>query len=168
MVSFIIDESHLRQLSPAARSELLQVVGAELAELKTEFADREWDPEGNKSYPLDKEEAKVLVRGLPQPAKNLLRAFCLNYDGKIGKCNLEQMLGAAGIENYEMLGQEVSAITHRMHSATGNHDAWLFNWRARDWVWDEGKQTYMKGRYFISDPAVTSLRAAFGIGQSKG
>ena len=64
VISFIIDESHLRKLSPEARSELLQVIGAELSELKSEFAGHEWDPEGNRSYPLNAEEARVLVRGL--------------------------------------------------------------------------------------------------------
>ncbi len=64
MVSFIIDESHLRQLSAEARSELLQIIGAELADLKSELADRDWDPEGNTSYPLSADEARVLIRGL--------------------------------------------------------------------------------------------------------
>jgi len=163
VISFIIDESHLRQLSPEARSELLEIIGAELADLKSGFADREWDPEGNKSYPLNAEEAQVLVRGLEQPAKNLLRTFCLNYDGKVGNGELGEMLGSAGIEGYEELGHEVSAITQRMHSATGNPDAWLFNWHARDWHWDDHKNTYVEGRYFISGPAIESLRSAFGI-----
>ena len=168
MVSFIIDESHLRQLSSEARSELLQIIGVELANLKSEFADREWDPEGNKSYPLSADEARVLIRGLGQPAKNLLRTFCLNYDGTVGSGELEEMLHSTGIEGYEDLGHEISVITQRMHGATGNPDAWLFNWHARDWQWDEEKNTYAQGRYFISGPAIDSLRSAFGIGRSEG
>jgi hypothetical protein len=165
VISFIIDESHLRQLSPEARTELLQILGAEIADLKSEYADREWDPEGNKSYPLSAEEARVLIRGLGNPAKSLLRTFCLNYDGKVGSGELDEMLHSAGIKSYEQLGHEVSGITQRMHSATGNADAWLFNWHARDWHWDEEKNTYVEGRYFISGPAIDSLRTAFGIGQ---
>ncbi len=168
MVSFIIDESHLRQLSTEARSELLQIIGAELADLESELADRDWDPEGNKSYPLSADEARVLIRGLEQSAKNLLRTFCLNYDGKVGSGELEEMLRATGIEDYEELGQQVSVITQRMHGASGNPDAWLFNWHARDWQWDEERNTYLQGRYFISAPAIDSLRTAFGIGQSGG
>jgi hypothetical protein len=168
LVSFVIDESHLRQLSPEARNELLQIIGVELADLRGEFADREWDPEGNKSYPLSAEEALVLIRGLAQPAKRLLRIFCLHYDGKVGRGDLQDMLELAGIEGYEQLGHEVSAITQRMHSATGNPDAWLFNWHAKDWQWDEEKNTYVQGRYFISGPAIESLRSAFGIGQTEG
>lgn len=165
MVSFIIDEQHLRQLSPEARNELLEIIGVELADLKSEFAEQEWDPEGNKSYPLNADEARVLIRGLGQPAKSLLRTFCLNYDGKIGSGELGDMLHTAGIAGYEELGHEVSAITHRMHSATGNPDAWLFNWHARDWIWDEHEGTYVQGRYYISGPAIDALRSAFGIGQ---
>ena len=164
MISFIIEESHLRKLSPEARSELLQVVGAELSELKSEFAGHEWDAEGNRSYPLNAEEARVLVRGLDNAAKSLLRTFCLNYDGKTGSADLQEMLGAAGIEGYDDLGHEVSAITQRMHSATQNPDAWLFNWHAKDWEWDEHENTYVRGRYFISGPAIESLRSAFSIG----
>ena len=167
MVSFIIDESHLRQLSPKARSELLQIIGDELADLESELADRGWDPEGNKSYPLNADEALVLIRGLGQPAKGLLRIFCLNYDGKVGSGELEEMLHSTGVEGYEDLGHEVSAITQRMHGATGHPDAWLFNWHARDWQWDAEKNTYVQGRYFISGPAIDSLRTAFGIGQSQ-
>ena len=167
MVSFIIDESHLRQLSAEARNELLQIIGAELAEIKSELADQDWDPEGNKSYPLSGDEARVLIRGLGQPAKSLLRTFCLNYDGKVGSGDLEEMLSSTGIEGYEDLGQEVSTITHRMHGATGNPDAWLFNWHAQDWQWDDAKNTYVRGRYFISGPAIESLRSAFSIGQSE-
>ncbi len=167
MVSFIIDESHLRQLSPEARRELLQILGAELADLKSELADRDWDPEGNKSYPLSADEALALIRGLGQPAKGLLRIFCLNYDGKVGSGELEELLHSTGIESYEDLGQEVSAITQRMHGATGNPEAWLFNWHARDWRWDEKKNTYVEGRYFISGPAIDALRTAFSIGQSE-
>jgi hypothetical protein len=168
VISFIIDESHLRQLSAEARSELLQVIGAELADLKSEFADREWDPEGNKSYPLSADEARVLIRGMGQPGKSLLRTFCLNYDGKVGSTDLDEMLLSAGIKGYEDLGHEVSAITQRMHSATGNPDAWLFNWHARDWQWDDGKNTYVRGRYFISGPAIDALRSAFSIGRTEG
>ena len=166
MVSFVIDESHLRQLSPEARSELLAVIGGELADLEREYAGKEWDPEENTSYPLSAEQARVLVRGLEPRAKRLLRAFCLNYDGKVGSSDLEEMLSTTGIEGYEDLGQEIAAITHRMHSATGNPDAWLFNWHARDWQWDEHNNTYAQGRYFISGPAIRSLRVAFGIGQN--
>jgi len=166
VVSFVIDENHLRQLSPEARNELLQILGIELADLRDEFADREWDPEGNKSYPLSAEEARLLIRGLAQPAKSLLRTFCLHYDGKVGSGELGDMLDSAGIDSYEQLGHEVSAVTQRMHSATGNADAWLFNWHAKDWHWDEGKNTYVQGRYYISTPAIDSLRIAFGIGKT--
>lgn len=168
MVSFVIDENHLRQLSPEARSELLDLIGAELADMEREYAGREWDPEENTSYPLSNEEARTLIRGLDTRAKRLLRGFCLNYDGKAGSSDLEEMLSTTGIEGFEDLGQEISAITQRMHSATGNPDAWLFNWHARDWQWDEEKNTYTQGRYFISGPAIKSLRKAFGIGQNGG
>ncbi len=54
-----------------------------------------------------------------------------------------------------------------MHGATGNPDAWLFNWHATDWQWDEETNTYVQGRYFIAGPAIDALRSAFGIGKSQ-
>jgi len=168
VVSFVIDENHLRQLSPEARSELLNLLGVELADLEREYAGKEWDPEENTSYPLNAEEARILIRGLEPRAKRLLRAFCLNFDGNVGSSDLEEMLSTTGIEGFDDLGQEISAITQRMHSATGNPDAWLFNWHARDWTWSEETNTYSHGRYFISGPAIKSLRTAFGIGQNTG
>ena len=131
MVSFIIDENHLRQLSAETRSELLQVIGAEIADLRSEFTDGEWDPEGNKSYPLSADEARVLIRGLGQPGRSLLRAFCLNYDGKVGSSELEEMLNTGGIAGYEQLGQEVSArfdeAADRLHLRRSQYAAevWL-------------------------------------------
>ena len=38
------------------------------------------------------------------------------------------------------------------------------NWHAKEWVWDEHENTYVRGRYFISGPAIESLRSAFSIG----
>ena len=166
MTSFIVDENHLRQLSPGARSELLQVLGEEVAELRAEFAHQEWDPEGNTSYPLNEEQARILVRGLDASARDLLRSFCRNFDGKVGSGELEEMLRVTKHSGYEELGQDVAHITQRMHAATDNSDAWLFNWHARDWEWDEEKATYVRGRYYISSPAIVSLRAAFSIGSA--
>ena len=145
MISFIIDQNHLQQLSPEARTELLEILGAEIADLKSEFADTDWDPEGNRSYPLSAEEALVLIRGLGETEKSLLRIFCLNYDGKVGAGDLQELLHSTGIDGYEVLGQEISAITQRMHGATGNPDAWLFNWHARDWEWGR-RQEYLCAR----------------------
>jgi hypothetical protein len=166
MISFIVDENHLRQLSPGARSELLKVLGEEVAELRAEFAHQEWDPEGNTSYPLNEEEARILIRGLGGPAKALLRSFCLNFDGNVGSCELKEMLRVTGHKSYEDLGNEISHITQRMHAATDNTDAWLFNWHTSDWEWSEDQVTYLRGRYYISNPAILSLRAAFSIGNS--
>lgn len=41
---------------------------------------------------------------------------------------------------------------------------WRIRWHPKDWEWDEHENTYVRGRYFISAPAIDSLRAAFGIG----
>jgi hypothetical protein len=89
--------------------------------------------------------------------------FARNFDGQIGHAGLEELLASGGYERYDDLGQEISRITRQLRGITQNGDAWLVNWRARDWHWDEASQTYTAGAFFISGAAVPSLREAFGI-----
>lgn len=167
MVSFIVDEHHLRQLSPETRNELLQVVTGELVALRRELLSETWDPEGNRSYPLNVDEARVLIRGLPEAARRMLRSFCRNFDGTVGTVKLDELMSSSGHETYDDLGQEVANITQRVRAVTGNNDAWLFNWNPRDWEWDEAKGSYTRGEYYISAPAIAALRTAFGMGEAQ-
>jgi len=164
MVSFIIDDTHLRRLSPTARHELLKLLAADFSQLRTEFADRAWAPDKDMSYPLTPDEARVLIRGITDAGRKMLRVFARNFDGQIGRGEVQALMATTGHTDYEQLSQEVSGITQSLRSITGNYDAWLFNFRADDWVWDETSGTYAKGQYFISGPAILSLRQAFGIG----
>lgn len=167
MIDFVINETHLGRLSPSARRELLQVLGEDVNRLKESFANLVWDPESNTSYPLTSEEAQVLVRGLPQPALSALRVFCENIDRGVGRGSLRNLLQAAHCSEYGDLAAELSAITQRLRTVTGNVDAWLFNWHAKDWVWKEEGKTYTKGGYFISEPALSSLAQALGLENSR-
>ena len=160
MTSFLVDESILRRLSPAARRELLQLVSDDLISIRNELADLDWDVEGDVSFPLTIEEAEVLVRGIPEPAFKLLQVFTDNRDGETGTATLEQLLSASGYAEFQELGQQLSWLLLRLRTVTGNQDAWLVNWNTDDWEWDENQQTYVKGRYFISGPAITSLAKA--------
>jgi hypothetical protein len=163
MTGFYIDETHLQRLTPGARRELLDILSAEIADLKTSFRDLSWDPEDNVSYPLSEDEAIALIRSLDEPGRKILRVFARNFDGQIGHAELEELLAAGGYQSYDDLGQEISRITRQLRGITHNGDAWLVNWRARDWHWDEASQTYTAGAFFISGAAVPSLREAFGI-----
>ena len=167
MTGFYIDESHLDRLSPGARREVLDVLDAQISDLKAEFHDLGWDPEGNVSYPLSEDEAVALIRGLEDPGRKVLRVFAQNYDGHYGNGELNALLEAGGFEGYAELGQENSHITRRLRGIVQNNDAWLFNWRSRDWNWDESGQTYTAGAFFISGPAVLALREAFGLREAK-
>lgn len=163
MTGFYIDESHLDRLSPGARREVLDVLSAQISDLKAEFRDLGWDPEENISYPLSEEDAVALVRALEEPGRNVLRVFARNYDGQHGHGELNALLKAGSFTTYAELGQEISHITRRLRGIVQNNDAWLINWRSRDWHWDEATQTYTAGAFFVSGPAVISLREAFGI-----
>ncbi len=163
MLKFVIDETHLLQLSTDARRELLQVLDAEFRALRREVAAEAWNPDGDISYPLTAEEARALVRSLAESERRLLRAFCRDTDDDVGRADLVVMLEAAGCTNYTELGEEVNRITQRLHGMTGDKDAWLFNWHAEDWEWDEQQENYLRGQYFISGPAIDALRQAFSI-----
>ncbi len=161
MTSFVINESHLRRLTPATRRELLRVIGDDFDDLKEALEVREWDPEGNTSYPLTPDEAAVLLRGMPEHGLKTLRVFANNFDGERGRGELKELLEATGFSDYHELSEEFAWILSRLRSVTGNHDAWLFNWRAQDWVWEAETKTYSKGIYYISRHAAQALRDAF-------
>ncbi|MDX1512858.1 MAG: hypothetical protein R3174_03850 [Gammaproteobacteria bacterium] len=163
MTGFYLDESHLARLSPGARREVLDLLSNQISDLKAEFRDLGWDPEDNISYPLSADEAVALVRSLEEPGRNLLRVFARNFDGTHGHGELGALLKAGSFQTYAELGQEISHITRRLRGIVQNNDAWLINWRSRDWNWDETTQTYTAGAFFISGPAVPALREAFGI-----
>ena len=163
MTGFFIDETHLQKLTPGARRELLEILSAEISNLKTSFYDLSWDPEDNVSFPLSEDEAIALIRSLDEPGKKVLRVFARNFDGQIGRADLNDLLAAGNFQRYDELGQEISRITRQLRGITQNADAWLINWRARDWHWDEASQTYTSGAFFISGTAIHALREAFGI-----
>ena len=163
MTGFFIDETHLQKLTPGARRELLEILSAEISDLKTSFHDLSWDPEDNFSYPLSEDEAIALIRSLDEPGKKALRVFARNFDGHVGRADLKDLLAAGNFQRYDELGQEISRITRQLRGITQNADAWLINWRAKDWHWDETSQTYTSGAFFISGTAIHALREAFGI-----
>jgi len=163
MASFVIDDTHLSRLSPSARNELLRVIQADLDDVRDQFHAQDWAPDRDVSYPLSLEEAEALVRGISAAGRDILRVFAKNADGDVGYAELEELLTTTGYTDYEHLGQDISTITHSLRSVTGNGDGWLFNWRPDDWEWDETSNTYKRGAYFISGPAVGTLRKAFGM-----
>ena len=165
MTSFVIDESVLERLSPEARRELLRLLKHDIMHVTADFADTDWDPEGELSYPMSVDEAKALVRGQSKAPREMLRVFCLNTEGDTGTADLKSIMKATGQSRYKAIGDAVATITQRLRTVTGDQDAWLFNWRPDDWQWNEKKKTYTKGAYFISGPAIHTLRTAFGISE---
>lgn len=163
MTGFYIDEAHLDRLSPGARREILDLLSTQISDLKAEFHELSWDPEDNISYPLSEEEAVALIRALDDPGRNILRVFARNFDGHHGYGELNALLAAGRYSTYAELSQENSQITRRLRGIVQNNDAWLINWRSRDWHWDEASQTYTAGAFFISGPAILALREGFGI-----
>lgn len=163
MATFLIDDAHLRRLSPATRRELLDLLADEIARVRDEYASHDWNPDGTQSYPLTFEEATMLVNGIPERAERALRVFAENYDGNRGTATLKQLLDATGHTKFENLGQQLAWLQLRLRTVTGNPDAWMVNWRKSDWKWSDEKQSWMRGRYFITRPAVDTLRQVFEL-----
>jgi hypothetical protein len=163
MTGFYIDESHLEQLSPGARRELLDLFVNEVSELRDKFKDVGWDPEANVSYPLSQEEAISLIHTLNDCERKILRVFARSFDGEVGHGELGALLEAIEGTSYDDLGKEMSKITKRVRGIVQNNHAWLFNWRSKDWIWDDANQTYTAGAFFISAPSILVLREALGV-----
>ena len=163
MVMFVVEDRHLQRLSPSARRELLQVLTAEVEEVRSRYAALEWQPDGPHSYPLTEEEARHLLHGMPESARSLLLAFAERFDGERGTATFRELLKATGHTKVENLGRQIAWIELRLRTVTGNPDAWLITWRRSDWKWSEQRQTYIRGKYFIDGPAVPALRTVFGI-----
>lgn len=159
----IIDESHLERLSPSARRELLKLIKHDAELLNERFYDPPWNPEGAESYPLTNEEAVLLINGMPEAAINALRVFAESDDGKEGTATLEELMKATGHTKFENINRQLSWILLHLRAVTGNPDAWLINWRAKDWNWDEDRETWTDGRYFVTSGAARALRHAFGM-----
>ena len=163
MAMFIVDDGHLQRLSPAARRELLQVLADDAEEVRARYAHREWQPDGIHSYPLNVEEAHLLLNGMPEPARSIMRIFAENFDGERGFASFKELLDVTGHTKVENISRQLAWIELRARTVTGNADAWLVTWRSSDWKWDEKKQAYTRGKYFINGPAVESLREVFEI-----
>ncbi len=162
MIGIVIDEAFLRALSPEAQDEVLELAEEQIATLRTPSAQTKWRADREESYPLSVEEATKLIRAQPEPMRDALRVFCSNYDGHFGRATLQELMSAAGFSESNDLSKATTALTQSLRHITGNHDAWLLNWRPEDWKWSEKKQCYTKGEYFISAKGVEPLKQAFG------
>lgn len=160
MLRFVIDESHLRRLTPNARHELLTLLRGEMKDLNAHIQEQDWSPDYDRSYPLTVDEAATLLNSVTESCRAVLQVFADNYDGERGEATLAQLMAASGQDRHEDLAGEIATITQALRNVVGHHDAWIFNWRPEDWSWDEEKQAYVDGRYFMSATPARSLREA--------
>ena len=68
---------------------------------------------------------------------------------------------AAAYPDQEQLSKEFASLTKRIKAISGDDTAWLLNWRAEDWHWNDKERRYDGGEYFISGPALQALSSAF-------
>lgn len=174
MVGLVIALEDFDRLSPATRAELMALFGAGPAAGNTAVAvpapleAAGLSSEEDAPYPLNPREAKELLRGLSHGSRGVLRLFCQNFDGRVGRVSLEELLRATGHKDSQSLRKAISGITRRLRTVTGDKKAWILDWRDEDWQWDEAKKTYVAGAYFIDSPAIRSLCHAFGTEPSQG
>ncbi len=160
MAGIVIDVRDLERLSSGAREELLALVGVGgLAAAAPEGAEGAWNPDGDEPYPLSLREAKALVQGLSESSRGMLRLFCKNSDGKIGRVSMRELLETTGHPDAEHLQKSISGITRRLRTVTGQKEAWLLDW---DNEWDEERRTYFRSEYFITSPSIRSLGQVLG------
>ena len=160
MLRLILDETHLERLSPASRREILTLIADDIREAEKSYVERDWNPDGDESYPLSQEEARCLVTRMPEHAMAVVKLFAANFDGVRSVATLSQLLETTGHTKVENVGKLISWIQHRVTTVTGDPEAWLVNWRAEDWIWDEESSQYTDGFYFIDTTAALALREA--------
>lgn len=160
MVRLILDETHLERLSPATRREILNLIADDVHAAQKIFIDRDWDREGDKSYPLSVEEAHFLITGMPEYATAVIKLFVANFDGERAVATLAELREITGHSKSENVLKLILWIQHRVTTVTGDADAWVVNWRGEDWVWDEETSRYTEGNYFIDTAAALALREA--------
>ena len=156
MFRFILDETLLDRLSPASRREILDLVAGDISAARQSYIDHEWNPDGDESYPLSVEEARILVKGMPEHATAVIKTF----DGERGTASMTELLNSTGHTKLENIGKAISWIQLRVSTVTGDPEAWLVNWHAEDWIWDEEENRYSDGFYFIGAAAALALREA--------
>ncbi len=162
MISFVIDESHLRALTPSARHEILRLVRRDLDHLKERLADIEWYADRGQSYPLTAMQAETLLQTQSRAVQKALHVFVRNSDGEFGRATLDELVEATGYSNPEQISRDFGSLTQSLRSVTGETQAWLINWDPETWEWSESEQRYLTGEYYINGPAVFALRQAFG------
>ena len=161
MIRFVIDETHLQRLSTSARRELLKVLEDEISEMRERMHACEWRSDRDTSYPLTLEQALQLVLGEPEHMQRALYVFVQHIENDVGRASLERLMKAAEHPAQEQLSQDFASLTKRLKAISGDDTAWLLNWRAEDWHWNAEQLCYDAGEYFISAPAIHSLRVAF-------
>ena len=102
----------------------------------------------------------MLVNGMPDSARSALQVFVDHVDNDRGYANLAQLLEAMGHSKAENISRQLAWILLRVRTVTGNSDAWLVNWHMSDWTWSDDRQSYIDGKYFITEPALSTLRDA--------
>ena len=164
MLRLILDETHLERLSPASRREVLSLIADDVRQAQKSYVERDWNPDGDHSFPLSVEEARLLVAGMPEHATAVINLFVDNFDGERCAATLAELQASTGHTNAENVGKLISWIQHRVTTVTGDQDAWLVNWRTEDWIWDEDNERYTDGIYFIDTSAALALREALQAG----
>lgn len=160
MAGIVVDARDLERLSVGARKELLALIGVHAPSVEElDSSDSGWNPEGDHPYPLSLREAKALVRGLSESSRGMLRLFCKNSDGNIGRVTVRELLETTGHADAEHLQKAISGITRRLRTVTGHREAWLLDWENE---WDEERQVYFRSEYFITSPSIRSLSQALG------
>ena len=177
MVSLVISEEDFSRLTPDTRRELLSFFGVESRQAAGEgakpaagssgqangqTAGQAWDPDGDTPYPLNPREAKELIRGLSPSSRAILKTFCQNSDGRVGRASLEELLAVSGHSDPQRLMKAIPGITRRLRTVTNNREAWLIDWFDEDWDWDDTAFRRRRSRRFARPSAPDGLTVAAG------
>ena len=159
MPGIVVDVRDLERLSTGARRELLGLLGLRGQLASETDSESGWNSDGDDPYPLTLREAKALVQGLSENSCGMLRLFCKNSDGNVGRVSTKELLDATGHADAQHLQKAIAGITRRLRTVTGQREAWLLDWENE---WDEERRAYFRSEYFITSPSIRTLGQVLG------
>lgn len=155
-MQILLDADDLRRLSPNARSEVMALLGGAPAGPPARQDRLKW----REAYPLNEEEARLLVQGLSSKQKQRLALFA----SKTGRARMKDIMAAGGDKDLKPSSTFAKDMTRRLRRLIDDPEkkAQLIQWDFESTKWDASKTTIVDGVYYVAPTTAHSLRRALG------
>jgi hypothetical protein len=162
-MQLVIDQADFARLSPAARSELLRLLGGEGQQpapgagsslVRRNFR---WRQPHDVNQPL----LRKLLKGADAATRERLAIFARNN----GRASMKQLLSVTKEKDWHALTPWEGSITRKLRRLVGdeNRIVSLMQWDYEAEVWDADHSHLLDGVYYISAATTKVLRKELGL-----